>query len=113
VVQDFAEHMQACRRLRPEDVPSWDIEEETPLPPAGSRREDPEPAVQEILDVQMYDVTSAPAKKRQIRRTPVQIARAESTGSDAGQSGTSQLIRPTKQRDLQTKLNWQLGRRQL
>ena len=76
--------MQACRHLRPEDVPSWDIEEDTLLPPAGSHRKDPEPAVQEILDVQMYDVTSAPAKKRQIRRTPVQMARAESTGSNAG-----------------------------
>jgi hypothetical protein len=84
VVREFAKDMLAFGHLEHQDVPSWETEEPAPALAPGSDREAPEPVVEDHVDVKMSEVAPAQKKRKQIRPAPVKMARAHSTGSDAG-----------------------------
>jgi hypothetical protein len=84
VVREYGDEMLEGGNLEPDHIPPWESARCTPAPPGSSHPSAPDSATDGDSDVEMFDVPPALAERLQNPPTIAPMAKAESTGPNAG-----------------------------
>jgi hypothetical protein len=96
VVREFGEELLARGYMEPGGVPPWDVNDYSLPSVPGTRPADLEPAAEDESGMNKYHVPFSVGGDAAIRQTPVDINKAESTRSDAGEKRNLAARSPDK-----------------